>query len=192
MTDNGGFTIGGVAASTYGITLMYGPNQPMLPETKDRTVDVLGRVGSLFIDSNPGSKSFSLPCQFRDCETAAELDTLIRTFARVLVDERGRSKQIKLIFDDYPDWYYLVRYSGQIPFDRKWVGCTDFTIDLISDMPYAQRITETITSEDITTDPQTWNLVCTGTTETPAKICITNSGAATVSGIKITHTYEVD
>jgi hypothetical protein len=35
MVDNGGFKINDIAVSTYGITLLYGPSQPMLPGSID-------------------------------------------------------------------------------------------------------------------------------------------------------------
>ena len=190
MTDNGGFTISGVPATTYGVTLMYGPNQPMLPNTKDRVAEVLGRVGSLFISSDVGSKSFSLPCQFRDCETASELDALIKTLARALVDINGRAKHLSLIFDDSPTLTYTVRYSGQISFDRKWVGCTDFTLDLIADDPLGYE-EETETEATITGDPESMSVYSSGDISTPAIVKIENTGAATVSGFELKTTIEV-
>ena len=71
----------GVAASAYGITLRYGPSQPMLPATRDRTVEIPGRAGAYWFDSDLGQRVFSLPCDFRDCADAAVLDVLIRAFA---------------------------------------------------------------------------------------------------------------
>lgn len=184
MTDNGGFTIGGVAANTYGITMMYGPGQPMLPESRDRTAEVLGRAGQIWIGSEQGSRYFSLPCQFRDCATAAALDILIRAFASVLIDTDGRPKELPLIFDDAPTLTYTVRYSGQIPFDRKWVGCTDFTLELVADDPYAYEAEET-TSATVTTSPATIPVTSTSQVKTPAKITIENTGASAVTGFTL-------
>ena len=192
MTDNGGFKLNGIAVSTYGATLMYAPGQPMLPGTRDRTADVLNRAGQYWIDSELGVRELSLPCQFYDCDSAAELDTKIRALARAFVDNTGRPKQIRLELDDSPGWYYTVRYNGAIPFDRAWVGAIDFTLELIADDPYGHRVLETEDIELVTTDPQSWTVTNAGTVATPAKICITNNGATAVSGIKISLEYEVD
>lgn len=192
MANNGGFTLGGVAASTYGITMLYSPSIPMISASEDRTASVLGRAGEIWIDSKIGTRSFSLPCQFRGCASPTALDTLIRAFGAVLVDVYGRPKQLKLVFDDSPSYYYTVRYDGSIPFDREWKGCSNFTLNLIADDPYAYEISTTTTSESVTTDPQSWQVVSDTVVSTPATICITNNGAASVSGIKITLDYEVD
>jgi predicted phage tail component-like protein len=190
MTDNGGFTIDGIPCSTYGVTLRYAPGQPFLPETRDRTVEIPGRAGNYWFDSDIGPRTFSLPCDFRNCADAAALDTLIRAFARVLVGVQGRPRQLTLIFDDAPTLTYTVRYAGQIPFDRAWVGCSEFTLNLIADDPYAYE-PEDATSAAITTSGGSMTIASSGNVETPAKICVKNNGASPITGFTITNYYEV-
>jgi hypothetical protein len=105
----GGFSIDGVACSTYGVTLRYGAGKPMHPETRDRTMGVTGKDGNYWFDSDRGSLSFSLPCQFAGCASAAALDVLVRAFARVLVDVYGKPRAFSLVFDDAPTITYIVR-----------------------------------------------------------------------------------
>ena len=183
MVDNGGFKINSIPASTYGITLLYGPSQPMLPGSIDRTATVLNRPGNIWIDSKLGPRAFSLTCQFATTSSgAAELDALIRTFARVLVDRYGNPKRVKLEFDDCPGWYYMVRYNGQIPFDRKWIGCSDFTLDLIADDPYAYQTSEEYDYETTTSSPYSMTITSDGNVSTPAIICVENTGGTTITG----------
>jgi phage-related protein len=175
MTDNGGFKIDGVPASTYGVTLAYAPGQPMLPGTRDRTIEIPGRAGLYWFDSD-----------------AAALDALIRVFARVLVHVYGRPRSLELEFDDSPGLKYLVRYNGQIPFDRAWCGCSEFTLDLIADDPYAYE-PEDATTINITTSgsvPGT-AISSSGNIETPAEFCFTNNGANPVVGFTVKVNYEV-
>ena len=190
MVDNGGFTIDGEPASTYGITLMYAPGQPMLPGTRDRTVEIPGRAGVYWFDSDIGPRTFSLPCQFQGAADSVALDVLIRTFARVLVHVHGRPRTLEIEFDDCPGYKYLVRYNGQIPFDRAWVGCSDFTLELIADDPYAYE-PEDETEATITTSGETMTVTSTGNVGTPAKICITNNGANPIVGFTIEMRHEV-
>lgn len=185
MTDNGGFTLDGVAASAYGVTLRYGPGQPMLPATRDRTVEIPGRAGVYWFDSDVGQRTFSLPCDFRDCADAAALDTLIKAFARALVDVNGKPRALSLVFDDSPTITYTVRYSGEIPFDRQWVGCSEFTLSLVADEPYGREVEE-VTSGTITTSPGVLGVTGTCTVASPAKICITNNGGSAIDGFTIT------
>ncbi len=190
MVDSGGFTLDGVAASAYGVTLRYGPGQPMLPATRDRTVEIPGRAGVYWFDSDVGQRTFSLPCDFRDCADAAALDTLIKAFARALVDVNGKPKALSLTFDDSPTITYTVRYSGEIPFERAWVGCSEFTLNLVADEPYGAE-TEQTTEATITTSGGTMIVTGTGTISTPARIEITNNGGAPITGFVITIEHEV-
>ena len=190
MTDNGGFTIDGIPATTYGITLAYAPGQPMLPETRDRTAEITGKAGAYWFDSDLGSRTFSLPCRFTGAADSAALDTLIRTFARVLVHVHGRPRMLSLVFDDAPTVTYMVRYAGQIPFDRAWLGCSEFTLNLVADDPYAYEA-EDNTTANLTGDPESMTVISSGNVETPAKICITNNGANPIVGFTIKVNYEV-
>lgn len=185
MVDNGGFVLDGVAASAYGITLRYSPSIPMLPATRDRTVEIPGRAGAYWFDSDVGQRQFSLPCDFRDCADAAALDVLIKAFARALVDVNGKPRALSLVFDDAPTITYTVRYSGEIPFDRQWVGCSEFTLSLVADEPYGREVEE-VTSGTITTSPGVLSVTGTCTVASPAKICITNNGGSAIDGFTIT------
>ena len=188
----GGFTIDGVDCADYGITLLYAPSQPFLPGTRDRTVEVPGRAGAYWFDSDLGVRTFSLPCMFTGAADAAALDVLIRAFARVFTHVRGRPRQLALIFDDAPTLTYTVRYAGQIPFDRAWVGCSEFTLELIADDPYAYEPEDDTTISPVTTSGSIVGTVTSsGNVETPAEICVTNSGGADVDGFTITVNYEV-
>ncbi|MBW2632048.1 MAG: phage tail family protein [Deltaproteobacteria bacterium] len=193
MVDNGGFKIGGIAASTYGVTLMYAPGQPMLPDTRDREIDILGRSGQYWTDSDAGIRMFSLPCMFDGSADAAALETLIRAFAVIFVDEDGRSKLLDLEFDDAPGLIYSVRYAGQIPFDRAWIGCSEFTLNLIADDPYAYQVDEEYDYESITTSPGTMTVTSDGNVSTPAILCVENTGGASITGgFSVKIQYEVD
>lgn len=190
MVDNGGFTLDGIPATTYGITLKYAPGQPALPESRDRTAEIPGRAGAYWFDSDLGSRVFSLPCHFVGAADAAALDALIRAFARVLVDVNGRPRTLSLAFDDSPTLSYTVRYSGGVPFDRAWVGVSDFTLPLIADDPFAYQAEDTA-ADTITANPGALTVESDGTVNTPAQICITNNGGAAVEGFVITIEYEV-
>lgn len=180
----GGFTLNGVDASSYSIRLLNEPGVPVLPQSRDRTARVLGRSGRIWIGSDIGERIFSLPCTFTNVSTAADLDTKARDLANVLVDTYGRPKQIKLIFDENPDLYYLVRYAGDIPVNRIGSGGTKFTLNLIADDPYAHEEEET-TSATVTASPSTIPITSSSEVRTPAKICIENTGTAPVNGFTL-------
>lgn len=188
MTDNGGFTLGGTPASTYGITLLYAPGQPMLPETRDRTAEIPGRHGTYWFDSDLGQRRFALPCQFADCADAAALDTLIKAFARVLVDVNGKPKALSLVFDDALTITYTVRYAGEIPFDRAWCGMPEFSLNLVADDPFGYEAEDT-TDGTITTSGAGIAVASSGNVTTPAQVSIQNNGETPVDGFTITIQY---
>ena len=190
MVDNGGFTLNAIPATTYGIALVYAPGQPMLPETRDRVAEIPGKAGSYWFGSDAGVRTFSLPCRFETTDPAA-LDVLIRAFARILTDVFGKSRALLLSFDDSPTLSYMVRYAGQIPFDRAWVGCSEFTINLVSDDPFAYEA-EDSTSATITTSGGSFTVASSGNISTPAKVCITNNGTVPVTGFTITIEYPLE
>jgi hypothetical protein len=84
----------------------------------------------------------------------------------------------------------MVRYAGQIPFDRAWLGCSEFTLNLIADDPYAYEAEDNATAT-LTGDPESMTVTSSGNVETPAKICITNNGANPIVGFTIKVNYEV-
>ena len=190
MTDNGGFTLNGTPISDFSAYLVYGPDQPIAPDTRDRTETIPGKRGQYWYGSEVGTRRFRLPCRFSGQDDSADLDVLARALAAFLVDIHGRPRLMRLVFDDSPDLTYHVRYEGEISFDRAWVGHSEFTLDLVADTPYATEDTDYET-DAITTSPGELEITSSGTVSTPAKLSITNNGASGITGFEITLRYEV-
>jgi phage-related protein len=192
MVDNGGFVLNGVPATTYGVTLLYGPGQPITPETRDRTEEIPGKSGQYWFDSDLGVRTFSLPCQFQGTKAdAAALDVLVKAFSRVFVDVNGKPRLISLVFDDAPTITYLVRLSGGIQINREWVHPTDFTLTLVADDPYGYEA-EDITTATITTSGGNMAVTSSGNISTPAKVCVKNNGTVPLTGFTITIEYPLE
>jgi phage-related protein len=157
----------------------------MLPDSRDRTEEIPGKPGQYWFDSDLGVRTFSLPCQFQGAKAdAAALDVLVKALARVFVDVNGKPRQVSLVLDDSPTITYLVR-SGGISINREWVHPTDFTLTLVADDPFGYEAEE-VTTGTITTSPGTLAITGTSSKSSPAKICIKNNGASTITGFTIT------
>jgi phage-related protein len=191
VVDSGGFLIDGIPCSTYSVTLAYAPGQPFLPETRDRTVEIPGKAGMYWFDSDLGVRRFSLPCRFPTCADAAALDVLTRAFARIFTHAHGKPRQLALIFDDSPTVSYMVRYAGQVPFDRAWVGCSEFTLELVADDPFAYEA-EDSTTANITKSGTSLSVASSGNISTPAKVCVKNNGTVPLTGFSITIEYPLE
>lgn len=186
------FSLGGTTNSSLNFYVLDGWKRPLSPGTEDRTAKVLGRAGNIWIDSKLSSREFSIPGYFIASSTA-NLDTYARALAAMLVDVYGKPRQLQLIFADESDKYYLVRYDSAIPLSRfidQMRGT--FEIPLIADDPYAYEL-EDATTITFTTSGATPGEIVTssGNVETPAKFCITNTGATAVNGFTIKVNYEV-
>ena len=178
------FTLGGTSNTSLNFYVLDGWQRPLAPSTEDRTAQVLGRAGSIWIDSHLAPREFNIPGYFIASSTA-DLDSYARTLAAFLMDSDGRPKQLSLVFADEPLYTYTVRYNSDIPLSRfidQMRGT--FEIPLIADDPYAYEAEET-TSATVTTSPSTIPVTSSSTIKTPAKITIENTGATPVTGFTL-------
>lgn len=190
MIDNGGFTLNGVPISAFSAYLVYGPDQPLAPNTHDRTDTIPGRAGQYWYGSDAGPREFNLTCRFYGHTSPRELDTLVHALASHLVNVHGRPRRLALVFDDSPELTYIVRYGGQISFDRAWLGHSEFDLELIADDPYGYRKPDYET-KTITTSPGEFAIESLGNVSTPAKVSITNNGTTSINGFIVKLRYEV-
>ena len=167
------FTIGGYTDIELGVELQAGYDEPVLPGTRDRTLEIPGRHGKVIFGSDLEAREFNLPLSVIEPTSAAGLQTVIRRFAKVLLDNAGKPKDISLVFTKEPDKTYTVRYSGNIPLTRLIGGAHgEFTLPLIAADPYAYG-EEVRTSTTITSSPQEMVVSNTGDYATPPVIIVT-------------------
>lgn len=82
------------------------------PATNDRTIEIPGRNGEYDYGANLGARSFNLPIMIERQQTKLALNQKISDLKQILLDPLGRPRYFKLAFDDEPEKYYNVRYSG--------------------------------------------------------------------------------
>jgi len=179
------FTLGGVADTALGVVLRAGYQEPMLPSTRDASVEVPGRQGRWDFGSELGAREFSLDLALIDTTTQAALATAIRTFAKVLLDDDGNPIDVSLVFAKEPTLTYTVRYSGNLPLQRL-VGSSKgyFTLPLVAADPFAYGAGLTTTAT-ITANGQKVPIVNGGDYRVPPVITITNNGKTTVNGFTL-------
>ena len=188
MTLVHSFTLGGTADTALGVELQSSYQEPILPETRDYTVEIPGRPGAVRFDSDLGPREFTLDLTMIEPTTAAGLQTVVRALAAVLLDGDGKPQDVSLVFVKEPDKTYTVRYSGNLPLARL-IGGThgEFTLPLVAADPFAYG-SEVTTSDTITTSPGTMTVSNTGAQSTPCVITVTNNGSATINGFTISRT----
>lgn len=111
-------TLDGSTFASFGLIEIIEPDIPILPETRDRTIEIPKRDGAYDFGADMGPRRFSIPLVWKDETSKANLQSKIRTFASFLVDTSGKPRNIVLRFDDEIEKYYTVRYAGNLPIQR--------------------------------------------------------------------------
>ena len=182
------FTLNGVDDTDLGVELQEGYDEPALPGTRDRTVEIPGRAGEVFFGADLEARSFDLPLAMIEEATQEALQETIRAFVSVLLDSDGKPQEVPLVFTKEPDRTYTVRYSGKISLRRLIGGSKGFfTLPLVAADPFAYGPEETH-SMTVTSSPQSMTIDNVGNQSTPCVIKITNTGSNTINGFTISRT----
>lgn len=113
-----GFTFDDIHSSELGLIRVSGGNrfsENLLPSLQDKTVQIPGGDGYYYFGSNYTQRQFSISVAF---------DSLTEDQIRLIKKKFGDRKIHKLVFDELPYKYYLVKVSGApnlkyIPFDEE-------------------------------------------------------------------------
>jgi len=130
--------LGGKTFDELGLVLLKTTQIPILPDVRSRTVQIPGRAGAYDFGSDLGTRQFNLECVIKAI-TRQELAEKVRVLAAHLVDTDGKPRTLKLIFDDEPDRYYSVKYSGGVSMERI-VSVGQFTLQLMATDPFAYAV----------------------------------------------------
>jgi phage-related protein len=123
MSDWGGFKLYPVGSGTQttaldlNIILRPGASFPILPSTRDRTVEIPGRKGMFYFGSRLAARRFSLPCAFVFAENPTALFTHARALGAYLIND-GKPRKMVLEFEADAGNKYHVYYSGRLDLTR--------------------------------------------------------------------------
>ena len=141
-------TIDGVRLSDLGVRVLQATQHPVLPGTRDKSIVIPGRHGAYDFGAELDVRQFEIPCLIERQPTHSDLQRKVRELARLFIDQYGRPKTIKLVFDEEPDKFYNARYSGSVPIDRI-VRMGKFVLPLTAYNPFAKFI---VPSDEIIMD----------------------------------------
>ena len=180
------FSIGGIANTTLGVELLPEFQEPVLPASRDRYVEIPGRHGRKLFSSDLSAREIVLDLVVIDSTTPETLQSLIRTFSAVLLDQDGHPEDVALVFTKEPHKTYTVRYSGSMPLQRLIGGSLGyFSLPVIAADPFAYGAEDTDT-ENITAAYQTMAVENAGDYRTPPTITATmKAGSGDVTGFTL-------
>lgn len=130
--------LGGKTFDELGLVLLKTTQTPILPDVRNRTVQIPGRAGAYDFGSDLSTRQFNLECAIK-AATRQELAEKVRALAAHLIDTNGKPRTMELIFDDEPDRYYNVKYSGGVSMERI-VSVGRFTLQLMATDPFAYAV----------------------------------------------------
>lgn len=182
------FTIGGTANTALGVELLPSFKEPVLPRTRDRSVEVPGRHGKYLFSSDLSAREIVLDLVVIDSTTPETLQSLSRAFAAILLDQDGHPEDVTLVFTKEPNKTYTVRYSGNMPLKRLIGGSKGyFSLPLLCADPFAYGAEDTDTT-NLTAVTTTMTVANAGDYRTPPVYTITmKGGSGRVTGFTLTN-----
>jgi predicted phage tail component-like protein len=101
-----------------GLHLLAGSDETMMPETRQDTLTIPDRHGAIAFDSYLEPRRLFPQILIPSQATLNDVQGIVRKVSSLLVDEYGKPKDVKVIYDYEPDKYYIARLTGYISVDR--------------------------------------------------------------------------
>jgi len=123
-----------------GILMRDGNTDPVLPDTRDKLLEVSGRNGAYYFGADFAARRILVPCVFAYASNETELQSDIETLASLLIDAvTKKPKKIEIIFESNPQEGYYVYLSGTMPLIRR-VMVAEFDLPFIAPDPWAHVV----------------------------------------------------
>ena len=142
-TWNGFKLIKGAVSKTaldLNILMRDGVDDPILPATRDKIVEIPNRNGVHYFGADIDARRITIPCNFLYASTIQQLKQHARTLAAFLLDSNNKPAKLELIFEAEPDKAYWVYYSGQASLTRS-IFDGEFDLPLIAPDPFPHDVT---------------------------------------------------
>ncbi|WP_077623845.1 phage tail domain-containing protein [Sediminibacillus massiliensis] len=113
-----------------GIDILLDIELPGLPPTRDKTLEIPGMHGVYDFPSEMDPVPHAIPLRVRS-NNMADVQRKVKELTRLLLDDWGRPKNVKLSYDLESNKYHWVRYSGSLDILRRAIA-GDFTLPFIN------------------------------------------------------------
>ncbi|GAS82387.1 distal tail protein Dit [Paenibacillus amylolyticus] len=163
-------------------------NIPVLPPTRDYSLEIAGRDGEIDFGSTYGPRVINLECIVMADDTTLDYHRRVAQVAALFNVKKG---DIVLTFDDLPGRRYIGRYAGTMDIE-KIIFDGELTIPIkmgTSPFPESEeRLKETI----ITNSPQTISITSSGDEKSSPIIVLTNQGTNVIRKFRIANEYQIE
>lgn len=134
------FSLDGVSIKDYGLKITGGDIYP-IPGVRERTATVTGQDGEYDFGGDFDTRPFEWELKYINSERLHLLRDM-KAFMGALLDERGKPKSVKLVYDEEPDKQYWVKYNGGTRLDLL-LHQVKFTLPMKAHKPLSEFVMET-------------------------------------------------
>ncbi|RTZ38161.1 phage tail protein [Paenibacillus polymyxa] len=180
-------TVDGKSFKSIGLGLKT-HNIPVLPPTKDHSLEIAERDGELDFGSTYGARLINLECILMADDTTLDYHRRVAQVAALFNAKKG---DIVFTFSDLPGRRYIGRYAGTLDIEKiLWDG--ELTIPIkMGEHPFPES-DENIKEVIITQSPQTVSVISTGDERASPIIVLTNIGNNEIRNFRIANEYQVE
>lgn len=101
-----------------GLYLLQDSDETALPQVRENSVTIPGRHGAYSFDSYLEPRQFFEYILIPTQATLNDVQKIVRKVSTLLLDQYGKPKEVKLVFDYEPDKFYKAKFSGFISINR--------------------------------------------------------------------------
>ncbi|MGV2927219.1 phage tail family protein [Macrococcus capreoli] len=130
-----------VDIQTLGVYIDDSFSMPMFNIDHINSISIPGRPGELYYNDKPGPIVFKIPL-YSISDDELERQNIMRRFKKLLIDNYGKSKIVKLKNSQEPDIYYNVRLSSSNDMDKELHQIGEFDLELTCYDGYGQLVQE--------------------------------------------------
>lgn len=163
-------------------------NIPVLPPTKDHSLEIAERDGELNFGSTYGARTINLECVVMADDTTLAYHRRVAQVAALFNAKKG---DVVFTFSDLPGRRYIGRYAGTLDIEKiLWDG--ELTIPIkMGEHPFPES-EENIKEDIITQSPQTVSVISTGDERASPIIVLTNIGNNDIRNFRIANEYQIE
>ncbi|WP_145323020.1 phage tail domain-containing protein [Paenibacillus xylanexedens] len=163
-------------------------NIPVLPPTRDYSIEIAGRDGEIDFGSTYGPRVINLECIVMADDTTLDYHRRVAQVAALFNAKKG---DIVFTFDDLPGRRYIGRYAGTLDIE-KILFDGELTIPIkMGEHPFPES-EENLKEIVITNSPQTVSITSSGDEKASPVIVLTNQGTNAIRKFRIANEYLIE
>ncbi|WP_342570351.1 phage tail domain-containing protein [Paenibacillus sp. FSL R5-0749] len=160
-------------------------NIPVLPPTRDYSVEIAGRDGEIDFGSTYSPRVINLECIVMADDPTFDYHRRVAQVAALFNAKKG---DIVFTFDDLPGRRYIGRYAGTLDIE-KILFDGELTIPIkMGEHPFPES-DENMLEETIIHSPEKIKVISLGDERASPVIVLTNTGSITIQKFKIQNEY---